>query len=128
MYRLRMRTRVKRTDVLQFLLRDDQFPRSCQFCLTQLENSLKPLPRSEGVLEQIETATKFIERAPLATLDQPGLHELIDNIQLHIHNVHNGIAESYFPSGNVSGMQRMSSTSQTQSQRQTSLFEERARS
>ena len=100
MYRLSMRTRVKRTDVLQFLLRDDQFPRSCQFCLTQLEHSLKPLPRSDGVLEQIETAAKFIERAPLATLDQPGLHELIDNIQLHIHNVHNGIAESYFPSGN----------------------------
>jgi uncharacterized alpha-E superfamily protein len=119
MYRLRMRTRVKRTDVLQFLLRDDQFPRSCQFCLTQLDNSLKPLPRSEGVLEQIETAAKFIERAPLATLDQPGLHELIDNIQLHIHNVHNGIAESYFPIGNVSGMQRMSS--QSKSQRQTQL-------
>jgi uncharacterized alpha-E superfamily protein len=123
MYRLRMRTRVKRTDVLHFLLRDDQFPRSCQFCLTQLEHSLKPLPRSEGVLEQIEAAAKFIERAPLGTLDQPGLHELIDNIQLHIHNLHNGIAESYFPSGNVSGMQRMStqSQSQSQSQRQTSL-------
>jgi len=119
MYRLRMRTRVKRTDVLQFLLRDDQFPRSCQYCLTQLETSLKPLPRSEGVLEVLEGAAKFIERAPLATLDQPGLHELIDNIQLHIHNVHNGIAESYFPSGNISGMQRMSS--QSQSQRQTSL-------
>ena len=84
MYRLRMRTRVKRTDVLQFLLRDDQFPRSCQYCLTQLENSLTPLPRSEGVLEVLEAAAKFIERAPLATLDQPGLHELIDDIQLHI--------------------------------------------
>ena len=48
MYRLRMRTRVRRTDVLQFLLRDDQFPRSCQFCLMQLERSLNTLPRSEG--------------------------------------------------------------------------------
>ena len=65
MYRLKMRTRVKRTDVLQFLLRDDQFPRSCQFCLTQLESSLTPLPRSEGVLEVLEGAAKFIERAPL---------------------------------------------------------------
>jgi uncharacterized alpha-E superfamily protein len=119
MYRLRMRTRVKRTDVLQFLLRDDQFPRSCHFCLGQLDHSLQTLPRSEGVLEQIETAVRFIERAPLATLDQPALHELIDNIQLHIHNVHNGIAESYFPSSNISGMQRM--TSPSQSQRQTML-------
>jgi uncharacterized alpha-E superfamily protein len=123
MYRLKMRTRVKRTDVLQFLLRDDEFPRSCQYCLRQLENSLTPLPRSESVLEVLEGAAKFIQRAPLATLDQPGLHELIDNIQLHISNVHSRLAEIYFPSGEVSGMQRMSgqSQSQGQSQRQTSL-------
>jgi uncharacterized alpha-E superfamily protein len=126
MYRLRMRTRVKRTDVLQFLLRDDQFPRSCLFCLTQLESSLATLPRSEGVLEVLEGAARFIGRAPLATLDQPGLHELIDNIQLRIHNVHERLAEIYFPSRDVSGAQRM--TSQSQSQRQTSLsFEERAK-
>jgi uncharacterized alpha-E superfamily protein len=112
---------VKRTDVLQFLLRDDQFPRSCQFCLTQLEASLTPLPRSEGVLEVLETAKRFIERAPLATLDQPGLHELIDKIQLRIHDVHIGIASIYFPSREVSGAPRMPSQPQTQSQRQSSL-------
>jgi uncharacterized alpha-E superfamily protein len=128
MYRLKMRTRVKRTDVLQFLLRDDQFPRSCQFCLMQLENSLNSLPRSEGVLDVLAGAARFIERAPLATLDQPGLHELIDQIQLHIHNVHERLAESYFPSRDVSGVQRMTGQSQGQSQRQTSLsFGERAK-
>jgi uncharacterized alpha-E superfamily protein len=119
MYRLKMRTRVKRTDVLQFLLRDDQFPRSCLFCLERLEASLTPLPRSEGVMEVLETAAKFVERAPLATLDQPGLHELIDKIQLHISNVHNMIAEIYFPSREITGVQRLSVQSQTQ--RQTSL-------
>jgi uncharacterized alpha-E superfamily protein len=130
MYRLKMRTRVKRTEVLQFLLRDDEFPRSCQFCLTQLENALTPLPRSEGVLDVLEGAAKFINRAPLATLDQPGLHDLIDDIQLRISNVHSRLAEIYFPSGEVSGVQRMTgqSQSQSQSQRQTTLsFGERAK-
>jgi uncharacterized alpha-E superfamily protein len=121
MYRLKMRTRVKRTDVLQFLLRDDEFPRSCQFCLAQLEASLTPLPRSDAVLEVLETAKRFIARAPLATLDQPGLHDLIDEIQLRIHGVHNGIASIYFPSRDVSGAPRMPSQSQSQSQRQSSL-------
>ncbi len=122
MYRLRMRTRVKRTDVLQFLLRDDQFPRSCQFCLMQLERSLHELPRSEGVLEVLADAARFIERAPLATLDQPGLHELIDKLQLHINNVHDMIAKIYFPS-RVAEQRRMPSQAQTQgqSQRQSSL-------
>jgi uncharacterized alpha-E superfamily protein len=122
MYRLRMRTRVKRTDVLQFLLRDDQFPRSCQFCLMQLERSLKELPRSEGVLDVLAGAARFIERAPLATLDQPALHELIDNLQLHVNNVHDMIAKSYFPS-QVDGQRRMPSQAQSQGQgqRQSSL-------
>jgi uncharacterized alpha-E superfamily protein len=120
MYRLKMRTRVKRTDVLQFLLRDDQFPRSCLFCISQIEGSLIPLPRSDAVLETVESAARFIERAPLATLDQPGLHELIDNIQLHMINVHDGIAHNYFPSHDAGGgIQRM--TAPGQSQRQTSL-------
>lgn len=123
MYRLRMRTRVNRSDVLQFLLRDDQFPRSCRFCLTQLAGSLTALPRSESVLEVLEGAAQFIARAPLATLDQPGLHELIDKIQLHINHVHDGIAQIYFPSLDASGVRRMNGQSQgqRQSQRQTSL-------
>jgi len=126
MYRLRMRTRVKRTDVLQFLLRDDQFPRSCQFCLMQLERSLNDLPRSEGVLEVLAQAARFIEHAPLATLDQPGLHDLIDKLQLHVNNVHNMIAEIYFPSREVAGVLRM--TTQKQTQRQGALaFEAPAR-
>lgn len=130
MYRLRMRTRVRRTDVLQFLLRDDQFPRSCQFCLMQLERSLGNLPRNEAVLEALAGAARFVARASFDTLDQPGLHELIDNIQLHINNVHNMIAEIYFPSGNAGGARRMSSQSQSQggAQRQRTLsFEDTAK-
>jgi uncharacterized alpha-E superfamily protein len=119
MYRLKMRTRVNRADVLQFLLRDDQFPRSCQYCLREIDRSLGTLPRNEAVLEVLETAAKFIERAPLATLDQPGLHELMDKIQLRISDLHDGIATNYFPARTAGGLQRM--TAQTQSQRQTSL-------
>jgi hypothetical protein len=82
------------------------------------------LPRSEAVLDVLADAARFIERAPLATLDQPGLHELIDKLQLHISNVHDMIAGIYFPS-RVDGMRRMPSQAlsqgQTQSQRQTSL-------
>jgi uncharacterized alpha-E superfamily protein len=119
MYRLKVRARVRRADVLEFLLRDGEFPRSCRFCLEQLETALAPLPRGEGVLEALEGAAKFLERAPLASLDQTGLHELIDRIQLHISNVHNVIAGTYFPNVDVTGARLM--PSQVQSQRQTSL-------
>jgi len=98
MYRLSRRTRVSRTDVLEFVLRGEQFPRACVFCLRQIEQCLLALPRSAGVLDALAGVIRFLGEADMAALDQPGLHELIDRLQLHIIGVHDGIAQTYFPS------------------------------
>lgn len=98
MYRLSRRARVSRTDVLEFVLRGEQFPRACLFSLRQIEQCLLTLPRSAGVLDALAGVIEFIREADLAALDQPGLHELIDRLQLHIIGVHDGIAQTYFPS------------------------------
>ncbi|MCU0758106.1 MAG: alpha-E domain-containing protein [Steroidobacteraceae bacterium] len=98
MYRLRMRSRVRRADVMQFLLRDDQFPRACGFCLERISDALRGLPRSAEVLALLDDAARFLGVANLETLDQAGLHELVDRLQLEIQGIHDGIAKSYFPS------------------------------
>jgi uncharacterized alpha-E superfamily protein len=97
MYRLSQRTRVSRSAVLEFVLRDLQFPRACLFCLKEVEQLLRALPRSAGVLGSLEGACRFLGNATPATLEQSGLHELIDQLQVHIISVHEGIAQSYFP-------------------------------
>ena len=97
MYRLSQRTRVSRSAVLEFVLRDRHFPRACLFCLKEVEQFLRALPRSAGVLGVLEGACRFLANQTLATLDQPGLHEFIDRLQLHIIVVHEGIAQTYFP-------------------------------
>ncbi len=97
MYRLSQRTRVSRSAVLDFVLRDLQFPRACLFCLKEVEHFLRALPRSAGVLGSLEGARSFLDNATLATLDQPGLHELIDRLQVYIIVVHEAIAQTYFP-------------------------------
>jgi len=97
MYRLSERTRVSRTAVLEFVLRDRYFPRACLFCLKEAEHSLLELPRSAGVLGVLEGTCGFLANAALAQLDQPGLHEFIDRLQLHINAVHQGVAQTYFP-------------------------------
>lgn len=101
MYRLSCRTRVSRTDVLEFLLRGAQFPRACGFCLRQIEQCLRILPRSAGVLDALAGVIDFLGTVELHTLDQPGLHELMDRLQVHISGVHDGIAQTYFPSPGV---------------------------
>jgi uncharacterized alpha-E superfamily protein len=105
MYRLSQRTRVSRSAVLEFVLRDLQFPRACLFCLKEVEQHLRALPRSGAVLGTVDSACVFLANASLATLDQPGLHELIDQLQLHIIVVHTGIAQTYFPPAAAQGVQ-----------------------
>ena len=97
MYRLSERTRVSRSAVLEFVLRDRHFPRACLFCLREAERSLLALPRSAGVLGVLEGTCGFLADAQLVQLDQPGLHEFIDLLQLHINAVHRGVAQTYFP-------------------------------
>jgi len=107
MYRLSRRTRVSRTDVLEFVLRGEQFPRACGFSLRQIEQCLLALPRSAGVLDALAGVIRFLGAADLKTLEHAGLHELIDRLQLHIIGVHDGIAQTYFPSrGGASASQR----------------------
>ena len=101
MYRLARRTRISRADVLEFALRDAQFPRACLYCLQQVVFALRALPRSEQVLDTLGDVCVFLEDADLAALDQAGLHQLTDHLQLHIIGVHEGIARIYFPGHGV---------------------------
>ena len=98
MYRLSRRANVSRRDVLEFVLRDQQFPRACLSCLLALARDLRPLPRSAEVLGVVAGACEFLAQAPLERLDQRELHELIDRLQLHLNGVHNRIAATYFGS------------------------------
>jgi uncharacterized alpha-E superfamily protein len=109
MYRLRMRTRVHRADVLEFLLRDDQFPRACKFCIGQVESALQSLPRSEVALALLNDLRRFLAGATLGTLSQPDMHELIDRLQQHINAVHGSLAQTYFPTAGIGNLQRQTS-------------------
>jgi uncharacterized alpha-E superfamily protein len=120
MYRLSRRTRVSRNDALEFVLRDALFPRACLYCLNRIERFLRDLPRSERALQALAGVSSFLAEAPLSTLEQSGLHELIDRLQLHLNEVHNSIAEAYFPARG--GLQRQSQSSRRTAPQSLPLF------
>jgi uncharacterized alpha-E superfamily protein len=97
MYRQARRARVSRVESLDFALRDAEFPRSCLFCLRQIELYLRSLPRSAGVLDTLAGAHRFLAQVSFADLDQQGLHQLIDHLQVYLIGVHASIAQAYFP-------------------------------
>jgi uncharacterized alpha-E superfamily protein len=97
MYRQTRQARVTRVDSLDFALRDEAFPRSCLFCLRQIELNLRSLPRSSGVLDTLSGAHRFLAQVSFAEVDQQGLHQLIDHLQVYLIGVHASIAQTYFP-------------------------------
>jgi uncharacterized alpha-E superfamily protein len=103
MYRQTRRARVSRVECLDFALRDAEFPRSCMFCLRQIELSLRTLSRSSASLDTLAGAQRFLAQVDFVQIDQPGLHQLIDQLQVYLSGVHASIAQAYFPAlpGNV---------------------------
>ncbi len=97
MYRQTRRARVSRVESLDFALRDTEFPRSCMFCMQQIELGLRTLSRSSGVLDTLAGAHRFLACVNFADIDQVGLHQLIDHLQVYLIGVHASIAQAYFP-------------------------------
>ena len=115
MYWLSRRARISRADVLGFVLRDEQFPRACLFCLKQIERCLRYLPHNEKVLDTLAAVCGFLSDVDLDTIEQIALDELIDLLQLHINGVHGEIAQTYFPApvdANTMRQQQQPDTSQ----------------
>ncbi|GAC14152.1 alpha-E domain-containing protein [Aliiglaciecola lipolytica] len=96
MYRREVRLKIRRPDVLKFLLLEERFPRAFLHTLKQVDYCLRELPNYEGCVEMIATVEKQLMEANPQLLIQDKLHEFIDEMQLGLINVYNKINETYF--------------------------------
>ena len=96
MYRREMRLRVRRPDVLAFLLQERRFPRSFYHAVCEVESCLRNLPHSEKPLVALARLQKKVLGARPQRLRQEELHKFIDQLQLGLAKVHGQIAGMYF--------------------------------
>lgn len=96
MYRQEMRLRIRRADILQFLLKKDSFPRSLSHSVGQLRKCLQELPKPEKPLKAVQALANHLDELDTTDLKQDKLHEVIDEIQAAIFDVHVAINQSYF--------------------------------
>lgn len=96
MYRREMRLRVRRPDVLAFLLQERRFPRAFYHTLCEVENCLANLPHNEKPLGSLARLQKKVLNAKPQKLHQEELHKFIDQLQLGLARLHNQIAATYF--------------------------------
>lgn len=96
MYRRNVHQRIRRTDVLKFLLLQENFPRSFNHALCQVGNCLSNLPRKEKVLKILVQLQKKLLQARIQEFDQEKLHAFIDELQLGVIKINDSISKNYF--------------------------------
>jgi len=96
MYRRSVQERVTRTDVLKFLLKNKQFPRSFYHALLEVKYCLRRLSRHEEAIGVLTEVGKKVLRADQAILKQDELHQFIDELQLGLGELHNVIYSTWF--------------------------------
>lgn len=96
MYRRKIRQRIRRADVLAFLLQEAHFPRSFCHALCQVNTCVDQLPRNGKILQLIAQLQKKLLRARLEEFNQEKLHGFIDELQLGIIKIDDTISKTYF--------------------------------
>ncbi len=95
-YRRHVAATVNGPKVVDFLISDRFFPRSVGYCLGQIEQSVKKLPRGRKVMSSIKTLN-IRQGLPknFKTLDSK-LSDYLNNVQLKIARLHSIFAETWF--------------------------------
>lgn len=98
MYRRHVRVRVNGSDVLRFLLRNDQFPRAVMFCLGALEALLVDLPGDDDqALRAVTRLQRLINEVRLVGMKGEKLGDFMDTLQVELGAVHESIRSTWFP-------------------------------
>ncbi|MCU0269433.1 MAG: alpha-E domain-containing protein [Acidimicrobiales bacterium] len=95
-YRRNVSSRVRGREVLRFALQDPRFPRSVEYCLTQMAHGLLELPNHDRAMADCAAAQRLIEDAKVADLPWEHLHDYVDELQLQLGRIDERMAGTYF--------------------------------
>ncbi len=96
MYRREMQVRIRRQDVLQFLIYSKEFPRAIAHCVNTVENSVGGVPNSGPILESIADLREHLTNVDVEKLKAGRLQAFIDEIQVGFASIHDALYRTYF--------------------------------
>ncbi|MDX1693149.1 MAG: alpha-E domain-containing protein [Ketobacteraceae bacterium] len=96
-YRKAMRAKVKGEDVIAFLIEDEYYPRSLNFCLTHMQDAVSHFPNPENVIKQIAKVKKrVLAKKDYSQVDQ-AFRDYLNDAQIGIAELHWHYAKAWFP-------------------------------
>jgi uncharacterized alpha-E superfamily protein len=97
MYRKQVRQRIQGKDVLDFLLKNPDFPGSIRHCLQEMGDCVAKLPNSTALLQKLEALEQELLTVNMAETTTPTqLHEILDTLQTEFNTLHLQIVETWF--------------------------------
>lgn len=97
MYRRHVRMRVTGSDVLRFLLRNGEFPRSVMFCMGALEALISDLPgEDDQALRSVTRLQRVLNETRLVRLRGQPLSDLMDQLQIETASIDEAIRHTWF--------------------------------
>lgn len=95
MYRKDVQLGVQCPDVVGFLLKNVQFPRSAAHCIDQVEECFSNMPLYKDNLKPVRDVRRRIDRIKPEKLDAGSLHTEVDRLQIGISAVHKQIGKTW---------------------------------
>ena len=97
-YWLKVQAPVRRYEVLEFLFKERQFPRSVLHCIGEVAGAIERLPRNALPLSTAEKLAVHIEKRRLGRMNDASVHAFVDRLQMKLGQLHGAIAATYFQS------------------------------
>ncbi len=95
-YRRAMRSSVKAPLVCSFLLTDQRFPRSVEYCLNHMIQGVKALPRAEKIIADIRKLHKTVTDRAEDSAPGPEMREALNDLQISLQYLHFSISRTWF--------------------------------
>jgi uncharacterized alpha-E superfamily protein len=118
MYRQKVRRRISGNDVIEYLLKDEQFPRAFSFSLRELGAALALLPRNAEPLKKLGALRRMLAQLKVARVDIAEQHQWIDEAQLNLGELHALVHRTWF-APSIETVRAMNSDAEPQSQSQS---------
>ena len=95
-YRRAMRSSVKAPLVCSFQLTDPRFPRSVEYCLNDMIQGVKALPRAEKIIADIRKLHKTVTDRAEDSAPGPEMREALNDLQISLQYLHFSISRTWF--------------------------------
>ena len=91
--------RINYKDVIEFLVFDEMFPRSTNYCvrvaLKSMDVIVQGMNETPTAALELQKLKRFISEANIESITSGGLHEFVDTFQLNLNVVGNEIYKSF---------------------------------